>query len=138
MISTHSLFEGMVTTQIYTWSTDKGKEHSYNVSDIWKLTKNHKQITIPVDRFVLDEHIWFTKYSTPSPSEVLKHTNRILSADLKYPILLDVHFIKPGKKIKHGIIDGAHRILLAMYKKKKNIKAILVDLDDMPEIKNKK
>jgi len=44
-------------------------------------------------------------------------------------------FLKENKpkKITRGIIDGAHRILLAIHNKQRTINAIMVDLDQIPE-----
>jgi len=122
--------------QTYSFTDNKGKDHTWKVNDIWKLVKSLKQkpIDIKVSRFKLDEDIWFNGYDVPSPNNILSHMRRILSADTSYPILLDKDFYSKGK-IKIGIIDGAHRIIKQKLFKKPSIKAYIIDLSNIPKFK---
>ena len=135
-IITNYLRELHTPSQIYSYTDNKGIDHSWDVNDVWKHTKDKTFITIPTKNFILDEDLWFGGYQIPSPDNILVHMKRVLKANLMYPILLDSTFVKPNdSKIKHGIIDGAHRILKYKFNDIPKVKCIIVNLDEIQEYK---
>lgn len=90
----------------------------WRVPDLWKAAARKKVKTA-------DPAFFFQDFSTQrwgSPSEVEReldfHADRILHADMKYPIIVDTEC---------HIIDGFHRMLRAYMEGHKNIKYVVLD-----------
>jgi hypothetical protein len=107
-----------------TYSDDK---HIYSVDMMMAYVNIHKlkpeAFSIEENRWQIEQPVW----GDYSPADVLQHPerkkysdniDRMKKADLSYPIFVTSN---------HQIIDGYHRVLKAIHKKEKNIKAYVFD-----------
>ena len=107
-----------------TYSDDK---HIYSVDMMMAYVNTHKlkpeAFSIEENRWQIEQPVW----GDYSPADVLQHPerkkysdniDRMKKADLSYPIFVTSN---------HQIIDGYHRVLKAIHKKEKNIKAYVFD-----------
>jgi len=84
--------------------------HKWHVPRLFELAKN-----LPVMEVPLDHMNMYYKYDNLTLRELAGHMVAVENADLKYPIILD----EDGE-----IMDGRHRLLKAIIKGKKTIKAV--------------
>ncbi|SDX46189.1 hypothetical protein [Paenibacillus sp. CF384] len=100
-----------------------GKRHIWDVEKLWALSKSLPVQPIQIDSIMeLDQDCWFTgSRNTPIPTirNVALHCQRIINANMEYPILLcsDGH-----------LIDGGHRIAKALIDNKSEINAVYITL----------
>jgi hypothetical protein len=108
------------------WSADQfaftkevdGEVLGWTDTTLWKAVEHLPPQTISVTRFPLKFDIW----SKPGDQEELAgHLERILKADLDFPIILDSH----GE-----ILDGYHRLAKAMLMN--HLRVRVVWLNPMP------
>lgn len=78
-------------------------ERVYWVTRLWQLAESLESFPHPLAELDLSGQVWFHG-RCPTIDEVVKHYERVLAADLDYPILLDVD----GR-----VMDGYHRIVKA-------------------------
>jgi len=92
--------------------------HFWSVSRLFELSKNLIVFEIPINHL----NIWY-KYTEISLREMIMHINAVNNADLSFPIILD----EDGE-----IMDGRHRIMKAIIKGEKTIKAVRFDENPTP------
>lgn len=78
-------------------------ERVYWVTRLWQLAESLESYPHPLASLDLSGQVWFHG-RCPTVEEVVKHYERVLAADLDYPILLDFD----GR-----VMDGYHRIVKA-------------------------
>ncbi|REE68746.1 hypothetical protein A8990_13611 [Paenibacillus taihuensis] len=100
-----------------------GKRHIWDVEKLWELSKNLPVHIIMIDSIKeLDQDCWFAdskNTSVPTIRNVALHCQRIINANMDYPILL----CSDGQ-----LIDGGHRIAKALIDGKSEINAIYITL----------
>lgn len=85
-------------------------KHKWHAACLFELSKDLPVMKIPL------EHInMYNKYESMTLRELAGHIVAVEKADLKYPIILD----EDGE-----IMDGRHRLLKAIIKGKRTIKAV--------------
>ncbi|MBP3962832.1 hypothetical protein [Paenibacillus lignilyticus] len=93
-----------------------GRRHVWDVEKLWALSMNLPVQKIQLDSIKeLDQDCWFTgSRNTPIPSirNVALHCQRIINANMEYPILLcsDGQLIDGGHRIAHAWIHGQNEI----------------------------
>ena len=101
----------------------EGKRHFWDVEKLWELSKGLPVHKIQINSIKeLDQDCWFTdSKSTPLPTmrNVARHCQRIINANMEYPILL----CSDGQ-----LIDGGHRIAKALIDEKSEIDAVYITL----------
>ena len=93
--------------------------HKWNVPRLIFLSRNLPVINIPLDHLNI-----YTVYTEVTLREMVMHMNAVMNADLNKPIILD----EDG-----DIMDGRHRIMKALFLKKKTIKAVRFDVNPYPD-----
>lgn len=102
---------------------------AWDVHRLIELTKN-----LPVKNVLLsdikevNEPYWFEHNDNlPTCTDVLSHMKLVKAADLRYPIILcsDGH-----------LMDGMHRIIKALLKEKRTIKAVQFEITPEPDFVN--
>lgn len=100
-----------------------GRRHFWDVEKLWELSKNLPVHKIKIDSIKeLDQDCWFADSgSRPIPTirNVAFHCQRIINANMEYPILL----CSDGQ-----LIDGGHRIAKALIDEKSEIDAVYITL----------
>ncbi|WP_089548838.1 hypothetical protein [Paenibacillus sp. SSG-1] len=100
-----------------------GRHHFWDVEKLWELSKDLPVHTIKIDSIKeLDQDCWFKdSRRTPIPTirNVALHCQRIVNANMEYPILL----CSDGQ-----LIDGGHRIAKALMDDKSEIDAVYITL----------
>jgi len=91
--------------------------HEWSVARLIILSKNLKVLDIPLDHLDLS----FDKRYTLR--EFAAHMQRVLNADLNYPIIMDEN---------GSIMDGRHRIMKALHEGKETIKAVRFNINPEP------
>lgn len=91
---------------------------TYKTTDLFELSKGLDMFEVPLAFINLGSMPWS---EIQDVEDVLKHTKRIIDADLSYPII-----ISPTG----GILNGFHRVCKAILDGETSIKA--VKLDKMP------
>ncbi len=94
-------------------------KHKWNVSRLLQLTKDFPVMNIPLEHL----NIYYT-YKNLSLREMVMHMRAVLDSDLNYPIILD----EDGE-----VMDGRHRIMHALLKGKKKIKAVRFEKNPEPD-----
>jgi len=76
---------------------------SWRVETLWRVAEDYEQVVLPLDSLIhnLRKPQWG---SNLTPMDALSHINRILKADLEYPILV----YKKNNKLE--VCDGIHRL----------------------------
>jgi len=109
------------------FKTYSDEKHIYSVDMMMAYVNTHK---LKAEDFPLEENFWQLEqrvWGEYSPADVLKHPerkkyaeniDRMKKADLSYPIFVTS---------KYQIIDGYHRLLKAVHRKEKTIKAYVFD-----------
>ena len=106
------------------YSVRKGEEkHIFLVSRLWVLARNLPVKKIPLDQLRLKRNVWFHR-KRPHVANIIRHIKKAQKAKLKYPIILNA---------KGTIMDGHHRVLKAILKDRKSIKAVQFDEDPLPD-----
>lgn len=98
----------------------------YSIPALWKLSEDFTVKSLPIPSPDVDNYMEaYTWGGGKSPRRVLKacdnshgHMVRILSADLKYPIVLAPNF---------GVIDGLHKIAKAVHTGESSIAYVKFD-----------
>ena len=102
---------------------------TYNVEELWKISKNNKTRKVPIDelRDQLESPKWSYKADGEpdyAPMDIIKnpnlssiHTNRITNADMNYPILVYRNIQNNWQKV----VDGLHRLAKAMVQEHRTI-----------------
>jgi len=92
--------------------------HTWDVSRLIQLSKDLPVMEIPLDHLNITD-----SYQSLNLRQMVMHINAVNAADLKYPIILD----EDGE-----IMDGRHRIMKALLKGAKTIKAVRFDVNPSP------
>ncbi len=91
-------------------------KHIWKVSRLWLIAKDLPVFEYNVFTFgKFSEDCWFGDRIKPTIENVLKHHEKILKADLNYPIIIS----EDGT-----IMDGIHRICRAYLEGRKTIPAV--------------
>lgn len=112
---------------------------TYDTKKLWRLSNgcDVKRISIKLLQSNLDKDNWTVRkgvYVTPNqvmanPYVSLADFKRILNADLSYPILVHA--------ANYDILDGLHRLSLAVIEKRKTINVILINQEMIDKCKIK-
>lgn len=102
----------------------------YNVERLWSLVKRRKPRRIKTDKldYVLDSRVWYTTPKNIIKKKVGQHWNRIIDAELKYPLLVDEEYY---------IIDGCHRWCKAHLNGQKTIRVHVIKKKDLKRVRMK-
>ena len=92
--------------------------HYWSVSRLFELSKNLLVIEIPLDHL----NIYYT-YKNLTLRQMVMHFDATAEADMDCPIILD----EDGE-----LMDGRHRIMKALVKGHKTIKAVRFDKNPKP------
>ena len=101
-----------------------GTQRLWYVERLWALGEDLPTTQIRIDEIgAVDQVTWFHE-GGPQPTcrEVTKHCQRIMNADLSYPILVQADY---------RVLDGMHRIAKCLLEGRETIEAKIVD--PMPE-----
>lgn len=112
----------MTRGHVYT-SRRNGVERVYDVARLWRLGAGLERKSIEIDTLNLNKKVWFNG-SCPSISEITREFEKVLIADLSYPIILD----QSG-----SIMDGYHRIVKAKLQNDRQIAAIQFEINPEPD-----
>lgn len=93
-------------------------KHSWNILRLIGLSKDLTVMNIPLDHLNV-----YDIYEKLTLREMAMHINAVNDADLNFPIILD----EDGE-----IMDGRHRIMKAMVRGEKFIKAVRFDKNPVP------
>lgn len=102
-----------------------GKRHVWYVPRLWDLSQDLPVIDVAVESVAaLDVDCWFGKGTEPTIRNVAKHCQRIVDADLDYPIILHAD---------GSLMDGGHRLAKALMQGIDKIKAVRFDVTPAPD-----
>jgi hypothetical protein len=104
-----------------TIATINNKKYTWNVFNLWKLVSKMETEQVYIKDFNLDIDIWFKEYQKPTVLNVVKHCQRMLNANLDFPIIIAPNGL---------VLDGMHRIGKALILGHSTIKA--VRLQELP------
>ena len=93
-------------------------KYKWSVARLITLSKDIKVMTIPLDHLNV-----YNSYENLTLREMVTHINAVMDADLSFPIIMDEDGI---------IMDGRHRIMAAMQRGEKSIKAVRFDVNPEP------
>ncbi|MEZ4731958.1 MAG: hypothetical protein R3E79_32980 [Caldilineaceae bacterium] len=86
------------------------------VERLWSLARNLPQRAISLDQIAeFDQNCWFGPTSPPTCRAVAEHAQRIMAADLQYPIILSA---------EGYLMDGGHRVAKAYLLGQREINAV--------------
>jgi hypothetical protein len=86
---------------------------TWSVGDLWGLVESQAPISVSVSELPdFDARVWVKRLSNVTPEWILEHAQRILAADLEYPIL-----VTP----EGYVADGWHRLSKARIEGRKTI-----------------
>jgi hypothetical protein len=109
------------------FKTYSDEKNIYSVDMMMAYVNTHK---LKAENFIIEDNLWQLEqpvWGDYSPADVLKNPerkkyaeniDRMKKADLSYPIFVTS---------KYQIIDGYHRVLKAVHRKEKTIKAYVFD-----------
>jgi hypothetical protein len=101
-------------TQRHTIQTD-GFRTTWYVDRLWELSAQLESRPIRIDTLAgIDLNVWFWDGHEPTIRNVASRVERILAADLEYPIILNTD---------GTIMDGAHRLARALIEGRTHILA---------------
>ena len=110
-------------------TTNYDYKRQWNLKTIWELSEDLEIAQIEVNQ------LWDTRYSRAwcwqqNDEEInnlffLHHLNRVMHADLNYPIILSE---------ENYILDGVHRLMRAKYLGLKSISFVRFTKDPTPDI----
>lgn len=121
-----------VNNQTYVYSVNKMVKNSKRIPTKWVDIRPYAAANLDLDMWERDDDTHVDElvdsnhqFVTPNqvlndPSISIEHYNRILQANLKYPILVDVHY---------DVLDGLHRLAKAYKQGKKKIKVKILTRD---------
>ncbi|GAB4197074.1 MAG: hypothetical protein OHK0022_15100 [Roseiflexaceae bacterium] len=83
-----------------------GAIYRWRAATIWEAARLIPAEQLPLALFesLLDRDLWFQHYEVPTIRNVMRHWERVESADLSYPVIL-----APSG----AVLDGTHRIIKA-------------------------
>ncbi len=93
-------------------------KHGWSVARLFELSRDFKVMDVPLDHLNV-----FNTYKKLTLREMVMHMKAVEAADLTLPIILD----EDGE-----IMDGRHRIMKAMLKGEKTIRAVRFDENPSP------
>ncbi len=93
-------------------------KHRWSVPRLFALSKNLPVMEVPLDHLSV-----YHQYEKLTLREMVMHMKAVNAADLSYPIILD----EDGE-----VMDGRHRIMQAMLRGVKTIKAVRFDENPRP------
>jgi len=102
----------------HTRGTD-GLERFYNVHRLWELSQGFPVVDVAIESLDLSGRVWFHG-QCPTIAEVIKHYEKVLAADLDFPIILD----EQGR-----VMDGFHRIVKARLQGDDQIAAVRFEIN---------
>lgn len=89
--------------------------HVWDVERLWVLADSLEAKSLPIETISgIDEDGWFSM-EKPTLRNVAKHAEKIMQAELRYPIILNVD---------GSIMDGAHRVAKALCLGHSEIRAV--------------
>lgn len=101
-----------------------GKRHVWSVPRLWSLSQELPVKTILVESVAaLDVDCWFGE-DEPTIRRVAKHCQRIVDADLTYPIILHAD---------GSLMDGGHRVAKAVMLGYDSIRAVQFEVTPEPD-----
>jgi hypothetical protein len=96
--------KGAALAQKHSRETAQGRLVWYT-ERLWALAQDLPVKSVAIERITeLDQNCWFGPDSPPTCRAVARHVQRILDADLAYPIILSAD---------GGLMDGGHRLAKA-------------------------
>lgn len=102
-----------------------GKRHIWYVPNLWACSKHLPVIEIDVESIgALDIDCWFHPGTEPTIRNVAQHCQRIIEANLEYPIILHAD---------GSLMDGGHRVAKALIQNIKKVKAVRFDITPEPD-----
>jgi hypothetical protein len=102
-----------------------GVWHVWHVPRLWELSRHLPVKEVEVASFdELDWDCWFGSSRKPTIRTVARHCQRIMNADLSYPIILHAD---------GSLMDGGHRLAKALMQGLKMIKAVQFDVTPPPD-----
>lgn len=90
------------------------------IDRFWKLAEGLPVEDLEIEKVrELDEVCWFSERwgKRPTCRAVIEHCQRILAADMSYPVILSPD---------GGVLDGIHRIAKAMAQGERTVKAVRI------------
>jgi len=113
----------MKPVHIETFCSHKRQEckignHTWSVARLIQLSKDLPVMNVPVAHLNLSDY-----YNRLFLREFVMHMDAVMNADLSKPIILD----EDGE-----IMDGRHRVMKALFKRKNKIKAVRFDVNPKP------
>lgn len=112
----------MTRGHVYT-SKRNGVERVYHVPRLWSLSSGLVRKLVEIDSLKLDKRVWFNG-TCPTITEIACEFEKVLVADLSYPIILD----QSG-----SIMDGYHRIVKAKLQGDRQIQAVQFEINPEPD-----
>lgn len=110
--------------KVHSYNVRKGNEtHIYEVSRLWQLAAELPVAEVAISKFDLKNVPWHNR-KRPHLQSLIGHMQKILKADLSYPIILNSR----GK-----IMDGYHRLARACLEKREYILAVQFSEDPPPD-----
>jgi hypothetical protein len=100
-----------------------GREEIYYVERLWKLAESLPVREVPIDSLDIDKPVWFHGQCPPL-TEVVEHFEKVLSADLDYPLIVSA----AGK-----VMDGFHRLVKARLEGRRTIRIVRFEVDPEPD-----
>lgn len=93
----------------------EGERWVWDVRRLWRLSNGISARRVPIRSlsFNLAGSCWFTE--NPPLMDLVKHFRRVMSADLRYPIILSPD---------NYVMDGLHRLTKAIIRKHTHIWAV--------------
>ncbi len=101
------------------------KKYIWNVFKLWQLTTNMSVEEVSIQDFNLEKNVWFLQEEAPTFLNIIKHYQRIVDADLSFPIIL-----APDNEV----LDGSHRIAKALILGHSTIKAVRFQYLPTPDL----
>jgi len=99
----------------YFWYTER----------LWRLAADLPAKTVAIASIPeFDQNCWFSEQTPPTCRAVAGHVQRILDADLRYPIILSAN---------GGLMDGGHRLAKAWLQGATEIQAVQFEEDPEPD-----
>lgn len=93
-----------------------GMLHIWHVPRLWELARDLPVVEVPVASFEeLDWDCWFGADRKPTIRRVTRHCQRIVNADLSFPIILNAD---------GSLMDGGHRLAKALMLGLPTVKAV--------------
>tara|TARA_B100000927_G_C16263430_1_gene388402 strand:+ start:81 stop:449 length:369 start_codon:yes stop_codon:yes gene_type:complete len=109
-----------MSSTVYLPKTNKyNHPRQWKLKDLWELSNNLNTNTINVDKLWNERYakVWCWQHENEELNNefFLHHMQRVLNADLNYPIILSEEYY---------ILDGVHRLMKCKYLNIKDIKYV--------------